>query len=220
MFVPMRKAVALTGLHPNTLRKYADNGDIKCYRAPNGDRMLDVPKFISAKESVICYARVSTTKQRKDLDDQIAYLSSKYPAAEVVSDIASGLNFKRKGLRTVLQRAMSGERVTVVVSYPDRLARFGFELIEWVICESGGKVVVLNQLGTSPHEELVADLMAVITVFSARLHGLRRYRDQIKIDLAQTDSRTAPALVADAGSVPSHLQPDDAPAGDVLQAHR
>lgn len=134
----------------------------------------------------VCYARVSTAKQKQALDRQVEWLSQQYPQAEVVRDIASGLNFKRKGLKTILERALSGEQLTVIVSYRDRLARFAFDLVEWIISRSGGKVVVLNKIDSSPQSELVSDLMAIITVFSARLRGLRNYRKKIKSDIAET----------------------------------
>jgi predicted site-specific integrase-resolvase len=87
---------------------------------------------------------------------------------------------------------MRGERLTVVVSCRNRLARFGFDLIEWAIKRTGGQVVVLNKIDTSPSAELVADLMAIITVFSFRLHGLRSYRRALKSDLAEADAATDP----------------------------
>lgn len=189
-YVSLRKAVELTGMHPNTLRKYADNGTLKFYRAPNGDRYFDVSSLVGCGISTIGYARVSTTKQKEDLERQAAFLKEKYPEAEVIKDIGSGLNFKRKGLLTLLERAMRGERLTVVVSYRDRLARFGFELIEWAVQRSGGSIVVLNHIDSSPTAELVADIIAIITIFSARLHGLRSYTRKIKIDIAEADETT------------------------------
>ena len=149
-FLPLKKAVEKTGLHANTLRKYADNGTIPHYRGPNGDRYFDVSGLVGGGAATICYARVSTFKQKSDLDRQAAFLAERYPGAEAVRDIGSGLNFKRKGLRSLLERAMRGERLTVIITYRDRLARFGFDLIEWTIQRSGGQVVVLHQIDTSP----------------------------------------------------------------------
>lgn len=194
-FLSLKKAVEATDLHPNTLRKYADNGTIPSYRIPNGDRRFDVSSIVGSKSSVVCYCRVSTPKQKADLDRQAEWLSERYPAAEVIKDIGSGLNFKRKGLRAVLERCLRGERIKVVVSYRDRLARFGFELVEWLIVRTGGEVVVLNQLDTSPQAELVADLMAVITVFSSRLHGLRSYKNTLKSNLAEANESPAEEAV-------------------------
>ncbi len=107
-FITMKKAQALIGLHPNTLRKYADEGKIPYYRQPNGDRMLDVQRFVNGKQTIICYARVSTTKQSGDLGRQFEWLLQQYPQAEIIKDIGSSINFKRKGLKTILERSMQG----------------------------------------------------------------------------------------------------------------
>jgi predicted site-specific integrase-resolvase len=187
MFVTLSKAVEKTGLSGNTLRKYADNGKIPYYRLPNGDRRFDVSAFCGGKRSIVCYARVSTTKQKPDLERQVEWLLQRHPGAETVRDIGSGLSFKRKGIKALLERALSGEQLTIVVSYRDRLARFGFDLIEWIVSRSGGEIVVLNKIDSSPQSELVSDLMAIVTVFSARLHGLRNYRKKIKSDITETE---------------------------------
>jgi predicted site-specific integrase-resolvase len=100
-----------------------------------------------------------------------------YPEHEIVSDIGSGINFKRKGLLSILDSAIKGDIEEIVVTHRDRLCRFGFELIERVITSgSQGKIVVLNQRKTSPQQELVDDLVSIITVFSSRLYGLRSHQ--------------------------------------------
>jgi len=192
MFTPSRKAAKLLGLHPNTLRKYAYNGHIRSIRNEAGQRLYDVDSYIglASAERIVCYSRVSTYKQRGDLDRQAAALREKYPNSETVSDIGSGLNFKRKGLVSLLERSLSGEKLCIVVAWRDRLARFGFDLIEWMVKRNGGRIVVLNQVQSSPQSELAADLIAIITCFSARMYGLRNYRNAIKKDFAQADCGT------------------------------
>lgn len=187
----LRDAVRITGLHPNTLRKYADDGTIPSIRTPSGQGLFDIDSFVKQGQTsqVVLYARVSSRKQLDDLERQIEYLKSKEPHAEVISDIASGLNFKRKGLKTLLERSLQGDKLTVVVAHRDRLARFGFELVQWLIERNGGQVVVLHKTHhASPTDELVHDLLAILSVFAARVHGLRRYRDQIKKDPTLSDS--------------------------------
>ena len=182
-YVPIRSAVEMTGLHPNTLRKYADNGQIPSIRTPAGNRLFDIAAWIRPVAATICYARVSGPKQKDDLERQVEWLRQRYPQAEFVKDIGSGLNFKRKGLRSVLERAIGGEQITLVVAHTDRLARFGFELIEWLVERNGGEIVVLGKSAKgSPSEELTQDLLAILSVFSARMHGLRKYHDQVKED--------------------------------------
>lgn len=186
MLLPSRKAAAALGLHPNTLRKYANDGLIKHIRTPAGQRLYDVDSFRGepGQPDVVAYIRVSSRGQRDDLESQRQYLASHYPAAEIIEDLGSGLNFKRKGLRTLLERAVSGHRIQLVVAHRDRLARFGSELIEWVIRKAGGELVVLDQTIRSAEDELTHDLLHILHVFSCRLYGRRKYR----VSESQTDS--------------------------------
>jgi predicted site-specific integrase-resolvase len=172
------------GLHANTLRKYADAGAIKTIRTPSGQRRYDVDSFVgkAGSAAIICYARVSSAKQRDDLQRQKSHLESIYPGAEIIADVGSGINFKRRGLKTILERAIGGDKLTVVVAHKDRLARFGFDLIEWIINRNGGEVVVLSRDKFSPGQELTTDLLTILHVFSCRMHGLRKYSKQIEED--------------------------------------
>ncbi|AOY81912.2 IS607 family transposase [Moorena producens JHB] len=186
--VPLRKAVELTGLSRNTLRKYADNGTIKCEKTPGGTRLFDTESLLSLgrrqsrQSATICYCRVSSSKQKDDLVRQVAYMHSLFPEAEIVKDIGSGLNYKRFGLRAILERLMRGDQLTIVVACRDRLTRFGFELIEYLVSLNGGKILVLDQPESCPESELTADLLSIIHVFSCRIHGLRKYGKKIKED--------------------------------------
>ena len=182
--IPLREAVRLSGLCPDTLRRKADSGELQSRRFGMHRRWAK-DDFVPAEASVtsvICYCRVSSQKQRSDLERQVKYLKEKYPQAEIVKDIGSGLNFKRKGLASILDRAMCGEVITLVVAYKDRLARFGIDIIRQVIEKHGGKLVVLNEVALSPEAELVNDICAIVHCFSSRLHGLRTYKDKIKKD--------------------------------------
>lgn len=183
-YVPLRKAVEFLGLHPNTLRKYADSGKIKSIKNEAGQRLFDVESYQrdSIDPTLICYCRVSSTKQRDDLKRQVSFMQSQYPGAEVIQDIGSGLNFKRKGLRSLLVRLMQGDKLTIVVACRDRLCRFGFELFEFMAQQNGGSIVVLEQTVHCPETELTSDLLAILHVFSCRMHGLRSYSKKIKED--------------------------------------
>jgi len=180
-FHPSREAARILGVRPNSLRKWADNGEINCIRTKSGQRRYDVDSYIgkSTSSTTICYCRVSSHKQRDELERQVEFLRNQYPTAEFVKDIGSGLNFKRKGLKTILERAMSGTNTTLVVAHRDRLARFGIELIRQIIEQNGGKLVVLEETLLSPEQELTKDLLNIVHVFSARMHGLRSYKKQI-----------------------------------------
>ncbi len=192
-YVPLRVAVERLGMHPNTLRRYAEGGKIDYIKNEAGQRLFDVDGYIGKASTaiIICYARVSSRHQSNDLPRQRDQLLSSYPGAEVVTDIGSGLSFKRKGLLTILERLMQGDKLTLVVAHKDRLARFGFDLIKWMVERNGGTIVVLNAIEHSPQQELVSDLLAIITVFGARVNGLRRYGKEIKEDSAVSDQATA-----------------------------
>jgi predicted site-specific integrase-resolvase len=180
----------------NTLRTWAEKDQIRHIRIRDGKgkrlyNIEDVEKiFYGSKipehrKKVICYARVSSNHQKEDLDRQVKLLQETYKEAEIISDIGSGLNFKRKGFQTLLERIHNKEVEKVVVAYKDRLCRFGFELVEWIIKKSNTELVVLNQLSSSDESgtsELAEDLLSITTVFVARNNGNRsaKYRKQRK----------------------------------------
>ena len=183
-YVPSREVSLILGVHPQTLRKWASDGSIEHIRTQSGQRRYDVESYLgrSRPAQTICYCRVSSKKQSADLDRQIAFMRARYPDAEIVTDIGSGLNFKRRGLLAILERLHAGDKLRVVVAYRDRLARFGTELIKVLLERNGGELVVLSQRDLSPEEELTTDLLAILTVFGARVNGLRRYRKEIAED--------------------------------------
>jgi len=189
-YLPSRKACELLGVHPNTLRSWAKNGKINYIKTASGQRKYDVDAYlgIQREQDVICYCRVSSYKQKDDLQRQVEFMQEQYPNAEIVKDIGSGLNYKRKGLKAILERAMSGDKLQVVVAHKDRLMRFGFELVEWIVQRSGGEIVVLKQTHLSPEQELTADLLNILQVFSCRLHGLRDYKKQVYQALSDKDA--------------------------------
>jgi putative resolvase len=176
-----------------TLRRWERDGLIQAIRTPSGQRRYDIASYTGlsnqrTKRAIIAYARVSSRGQKADLDRQSAKLLDLYPNAELITDIAIGLNFKRTGLRTILGRVRQGDVGSIVVAHKDRLARFGFDLITWLCSLDGTKIVVLNQDGLSPERELVEDILAIVHVFSCRLYGLRKYKSAIKKDPDLSDS--------------------------------
>ena len=179
-YIKGKDACGRLGVCMNTLRKMADDGRIETIRV-SGQRRYNVDAYLGLQQqqSTICYCRVSSHKQRDDLERQVAFMQEKYPQAEVIKDIGSGLNFKRAGLKAILERAMRGDRLYVVVAHRDRLARFGSELIRQVIEFNGGQLVVLSEDSLSPEQELAKDLLNIIHVFSCRMHGLRHYKKQV-----------------------------------------
>lgn len=184
-----------------TLTRWINKGTIKFTRTKGGHKRYICRKIISEPRTLtfretgryICYARVSSASQKKDLERQIEYLRNKYPKHEIIRDIGSGINFKRKGFNSILDSAIEGNVREIVVTYKDRLCRFGFEFFERIISTySKGEIVVLNQQETSPEKELVDDLISIITVFSSRIHGLRscKIKKQIKENTSKERRKT------------------------------
>ena len=208
--LPSRKAAARLGLHPQTLRRYAAEGKITYYRNSGGQRLYDVDAYLrgATQPNVVCYCQVRSAKQRGDLNRQVTQMREVHPDAEIITDVGGGLNWKRRGLLTILERLHRGDKLTLVVAHRDRLARFGFELIQWLVEQNGGNIVVLNQSDASPETELTEDLLAILDTFSCRMHGLRRYRTAIAAypGLSQRPAEGHDGNVA--GSQPMELQPD------------
>ena len=137
------------------------------------------------------YARVSSKKQEKDLQRQIQYLQERFPDYTVVSDIGSGLNYKREGFKRILETLFRGKVRHVVVAHQDRFSRFGFDFFQWLFDQFGGKLESLERSSKSREEELIGDIMEVFTVFSARYYGNRNYaKDKENPDLSESDTES------------------------------
>ena len=190
MLHPPREAARILGVSTQTLRAWHRQGTILAEQCPSGHRRYIIPtKGPSIDQGTegrndepivdVVYARVSSRKQRGDLERQIATLRSLRPGYRIISDVGSGLNFKRAGLINLLDLAFSRRLGNVVVTHRDRLARFGFELVEHIFSRHGAVLTVLHPPqvnsvdgGTS---ELADDLLAIVTVFAARHHGRRSH---------------------------------------------
>ena len=184
-YVPPKDAAKILGVHWQTLRNWDKAGLIQTIRSEGGKRFYNVKKYMEdngikqkkCHKRNICYCRVSSISQKSDLENQIAYMKNKYPSYDIITDIGSGINFNRNGLNKIIKYALDGEINEVVVAYKDRLARFGFELIDTIIKESSnGKITIINSYDNSPQEELTKDLVSIINVFSAKLNGMRKYK--------------------------------------------
>jgi putative resolvase len=166
-----------TGLSIQTLRRWIDKGQIPHRLSPGGQRLVDVgsyldgikeTKFESVKErKSIFYCRVSSVKQSDNLERQVKLANKYYPDHIIVTDIGSGLNWKRKGLLSILGGVMRREVEEIVVFHRDRLCRFGYELIDFIVSSNGGRILVHNEdQFKSTEQELAEDIMAVVHVFS------------------------------------------------------
>ena len=149
---------------------------------------------LKEKRIKIAYVRVSSNKQKIELQNQILHLENYASGRGIiidkyVKDVGSGINYNNKGLNEIIDLITSNKVDELIVSYKDRLVRFGFELIENIARKHGTKITVINLESTSPEEEIVDDLLTIITVFSNRVHGLRSYKSKIKESISNENSK-------------------------------
>lgn len=197
-FSAVRKSYAVSNA---TLKKWDAAGIIDTIRLPGGKRLystkgiqkcFNVPQKPRKK---YIYARVSSSHQKPDLDRQVESLRNAFPSHTVITDVASGLNWKRKGFTSLLELIHAGDCEEIVVAYRDRLCRFGYELVEWLAQKHDCRIVVHtesldiqeNSIGDT---ELAEDLLSVVTFFTARHNGLRTAKNKRRRKESKEDSVT------------------------------
>lgn len=179
------EVLSMLGISRVTLCRYVKLGKIRVVELPNGYYSYnkeDVYKLkgLDVKRKKVIYARVSTSKQKKDLENQIETITvyvnkNGYGIDEVYSDIVSGMNLDRKGFTKLLSAVMANEIDEVFISYKDRLALLDFDLITRLFAQYGTKITVINSSeNKSAEEELFEDLMSVIHSFSMKANSKRR----------------------------------------------
>ncbi|WP_025748139.1 IS607 family transposase [Caldicoprobacter faecalis] len=185
MLLSIQKVKETYNISRSTLINWEKEGLITPIRTPKGRRRYkkeDIEKLLGmieekSKPKVILYARVSTKKQEEYLGNQIRrleeYANLQGWQYEVISEIASGVNENRRGLLKLLNKIKRGEVQKVVIEYPDRLARFGFEYLKFFMESFGVELIVLNgeENEQDVNKELAEDLIAIVTSFAARIYG-------------------------------------------------
>lgn len=175
------------GVSIQTLRNWDKEGKLKpTYITENGYRYYSedlLNKFRNIKnvnqitKKNILYARVSTKNQKDDLDRQIdnlkQYAYSKGYSFEIITDIGSGINYKKEGLLKMITLIERGEIERIIILYKDRLIRFGYDLIEYICKLNNTKIEIVDNSTISKEQELTEDLIQIITVFANRLYGAR-----------------------------------------------
>ena len=179
-YVSPKKAAEHFKVTTQTLRRWAKQKKIKTIVTNGGHRRYYVEnkgKFEENQDDKIIYARVSSKKQEKDLQRQVKYLQTKYPKYRIITDIGSGINFKRKGLNSILEGVFNRDIEEVVVTHRDRLTRFGFEHFDYIFKRFGSTLTVMDtKQEKSYEEELVDDVVSIISVFTAKHYGSRKYK--------------------------------------------
>ena len=193
-FVSISTATQALGVSTSTLRRWEASGRLTPVRTEGGQRRYDLSTLrpqakrdSQTSRKTIAYARVSSHDQRADLERQKQvlelYCASQGWTVDVVADLGSGMNYRKKGLKRLLDGIVEGEVGRLVLTHKDRLLRFGAELV-FAVCQAKQvEVVIINQgEDTSFEEELANDVLEIMTVFSARLYGSRSHRNQKLID--------------------------------------
>ena len=193
----------ILGVTAQTLRNWDKEGKLKpSYTKSNGYRYYSEDVILSYTQerktkkdvNVVLYARVSSKKQQDDLERQISnlkeYAKDKYEKYDVISDIGSGINYEKTGLKRLIEMINKKQVDVIVVLYKDRLLRYGFELVEYFAKLNNVKIEVIDKIDKNQDQELVEDLVQIITVFSCKLQGkskkktkelLQKTIDEIKV---------------------------------------
>ena len=175
------------GVSIQTLRNWDKEGKLKpTYVTENGyryyskdllNKFRNIKNVNKIKKKNILYARVSAKDQKDDLNRQIdnlkQYAYSKGYSFEIITDIGSGINYKKEGLLKMINLVECGEVDRIIVLYKDRLIRFGYDLIEYICKLNDTKIEIVDNSTISKEQELTEDLIQIITVFANRLYGAR-----------------------------------------------
>ena len=190
----------MLGVSAQTLRNWDKEGKLKpSYVKSNGYRYYSEDSILSYTQerktkknlNVVGYARVSSKKQIDDLERQVEnikqYMTRKYESYDIITDVGSGINYNKKGLFSLIEKINKKEIDVIVVLYKDRLLRFGFELLEYFAKLNNVKIEIIdNTMDKTQDQELVEDLVQIITIFSCKLQGKRKGKTkQLLSDFSQ-----------------------------------
>ena len=199
-YYTINKFAKIIGVTPQTLRNWDRSSKLhphhtstNGYRYYSEEQLCAVTGIQFAPRKVIGYCRVSSRKQKDDLERQVEnlrnYLYAQGNPFEIITDIGSGINYKKNGLQELIRRIEANRVEKVVVLYKDRLVRFGFELLETIATIHGCKIEIVDTTRKSEQQELVEDLVQIITVFSCNLQEKRAHQAKKMIrELAGDDS--------------------------------
>ena len=194
------EAARILGVAELTLYRWTKEGKIRAVRTPGGEyrypesEIYRILREQKPQNKAVIYARVSSADQKEDLERQIEVLrkfaeKEGLEVLEIITDIASGLNRKRKGLKRLFELVKNREIEKVLITYKDRLTRFGYELMEEFFKSYGVDIVCLYKQSRTPHEELVEDLISIVTSFAGKLYGMRSHKAKKVIESVRASIR-------------------------------
>ena len=199
--ISIGKFAKMVGVTHTTLRRMHESGELVPAHITKGGtryysteqlKQFDIDNKNNSKKTVIGYCRVSTPSQKDDLETQISnvksYMYAKGYSFEIISDIGSGINCKKKGLLELINKINGQEISKVVVLYKDRLIRFGYELIEHLCEINHVELEIIDNTEHSKEQELTDDLIQIITVFANRLYGQRSRKTKKLIDEVKSNA--------------------------------
>lgn len=181
----LKEAKELLGVSTKTIQRWDREGKIRVVRTIGGRRRIpesEIKRILGIHEErkIVGYARVSSHTQKDDLERQIelikTFAKEKGREIEILKDIGSGLKEDRRNFKKLLKMVINKEVSKVVVAYPDRLTRFGFKTLEEFFKSYGTEIIVINHGEKSPQEELVKDLITIISHFAGKIYGMRSHK--------------------------------------------
>lgn len=186
------------GVAVSTLRRWDKEGRLPARRTHSNQRYYTdedirrVHQLPEPDKKVIVYCRVSSASQKDDLNSQLEAMQNFCLGAGVavdewITEVGSGMNFKRKKFTDLMIAIENREISSLYLAHKDRLCRFGFDYFFAFAKRHDCEIIVVNQERLSPHQELVEDMLAIIHSFSSRLYGLRKYKKQIKAKISETE---------------------------------
>ncbi|EGP5213234.1 IS607 family transposase [Enterococcus faecium] len=200
------------GVTPQTLRNWDKKGELKPAHVSQGgtryyseeqrNQFLGIAGRKKPKKITIGYCRVSSNKQKDDLQRQVdnvkTYMIARGYQFDIIQDIGSGINYNKKGLNQLIDRITNGEIDKVVILYKDCLIRFGYELIENLCNKYSTEIEIIDNTEKTEEQELVEDLIQIVTVFSCRLQGKRanKVKKMIK-ELMEDDTSQESKITSD-----------------------
>ena len=186
----------MIGKSVKTLQKWDRDGILKAYRSPSNRRYYTHRQYLdyigesgTTEKVNVIYARVSTRNQVDDLKNQLEFLkqfciNQGIPISNIYSDFGSGMDYSRKKWNTLIDDCFDGKIKTIIVSHKDRFVRFGFDWIANLLEKlTGTKILVIENIATTPENELIQDLISIIHAFSCRVNRLRKCEKKLEKEI-------------------------------------